>query len=397
MGDRLRAHQATVAFYVAHLLSSLGFEFAFFVMTLHVYGKRGQASDVAIFSTLTFLPRLFAPLLGTLVDRFPQERLFAAALALGAGLTVLLPFTRRELGPWTCIAILAVLFGLVRTTLLTRVAVDRGYLKGNSAMLVSLNAARLGAPVAGAAAAACLTFRASLFWAGTTFLVAALFAGRVKITGTAEAQPRTRERFVPAFLKGFTELWRVDELRFLFLLSLVWRLFLGLQISLFIVFIRRSLGGSDPDYGVFMTCVGLGSVSGSLAGPWLARRVPAPLLVKAGMGLHFAMFIALSRITSLAAALLVATAGFSILYASVVAAHSLRDRIVPEALRGRVFGADTALLSIAGMASMLAGGRLADAHGVNAVFQSAGALSLLSLYALHRLARPLEAGRRTEA
>lgn len=397
MGDRLRAHQNTVAFYVAHLLSSLGFEFAFFVMTLHVYGKRGQASDVAIFSTLTFLPRLFAPLLGTLVDRFPQEKLFAATLGLGAGLTALIPFTRWELVPWTCIAILSVLFGLVRTTLLTQVAAGRGYLRGNSAMLLSLNTARLGAPLAGAAAAACLPFRASLLWAGTTFFVAALFAGSLKIPRSVKGLEGEREGFVPAFLKGFSELWRIEHLRFLFLLSLVWRLFLGLQISLFIVYIKRNLGGSDADYGVFMTYIGLGSVIGSLAGPWIARRMPAFLLVKAGMALHFTMFVALSRTTSLAAAILVATAGFSVLYASVVGAHALRDRTTAEALRGRVFGANTAVLSVAGMVSMLAGGRLADIYGVDTVFLAAGTLALLSLYALHLLARPLEAGTRTEA
>jgi MFS transporter, DHA3 family, macrolide efflux protein len=280
---------------------------------------------------------------------------------------------------------------------MTRVMADPGHLSGNSAMLLSLNLSKLGAPMAGAIAAAFLPFGPSLLCAGVIFALAALLAWSVRATAQSRERTERCERFTVGFLRGFSELWRVEELRFLFLLSLIWRLFLGAQVSLFIVFIKRGLGGSDADYGLFMTYLGLGSLLGSLAGPWIARRLVSSLFVKLGMGLHFATFIVLSRVPSLSMVVFVSTVGFAILYASVVGAHSLRDHATSGAIRGRVFGANTAILSIAGMASMLAGGRLADLYGVNAVLLGAGTLALASLLALHLLTHPLEVAAQPEA
>jgi predicted MFS family arabinose efflux permease len=385
---------AAALFCAAHLLSAFGYEFTFFVMTLHAYGRSGKASDVALFSTLTFLPRLFAPLLGELVDRLPNRELFAGTLGLGALCAALIPHARWALVPWTSLAILSVLFGLVRTALMTQILEDQGPLVGNAAMLFSLNSAKLLAPLAGALAAAWLSFRSSMLLAALVFGAGALCAGLVR---GKPACPLVRpERGRPGLLKGFPELWRVNDLRFLFLLSFAWRLFLGLQISLFVVLVKRGLGGSDSDYGLFMTCLGLGSLLGSLTGPWLTRRVSAARLVEAGMGLHFLGFVALGRLHSLALANIAAFLGFAALYASVVGVHSLRDRIIAADAKGRVFGANTMVLAIAGMISMLLGGRLADLCGARVVFEAAGMLALAALAVLHFI-HPLEARARAEA
>ena len=385
----------TVAFCAAHLLSAFGYEFAFFMMTLHAYGRHGNAADVALFSVLTFLPRLFAPLLGDLVDRFPRGRLFAGTLLLGGVCAAMIPFTRWILVPWTSLAILSVLFGIVRTALMTHIMEDQGHLIGNAAMLLSLNAARLAAPLAGALAAVCLSFRVSMLVAGCVFVLGALCAGQANVT---TARPVRRSKgSMTGILKGFSELWNNGDLRFIFLLSLAWRLFLGFQISVFVVFIKRNLGGSDADYGFFMTYLSLGSLLGSLVGPWIASRVAATTHVKVGMGLHFISFIALSGVHTLVSASAVAIPGFAVLYASVVGIHSVRDRVTAAASRGRVFGANTMVLSVAGMVSMLAGGRLADLIGVNLLFLVAGTLSLATVLLLHVFSRPLGAVVQMEA
>lgn len=384
MVDQLQIRN-TVLFFLAHLFSAFGYEFAFFVMTIHVYGHRGSASDVAIFATLTFLPRLFAPWLGALVDRFSAVDVFAWSLALGAGSAVLVPLVsgeRWEMVPWAGLAVLSVLFGIVRTALMTRVLETGGYLQGNSVMLISLNTAKLAAPLVGALAAAWLPFRFSMAAAGACFLLASGSAWSLKLQRPEPRVYRSGGNLFTGFRKGLAELWCCGHLRFVFLLSIAWRLFLGLQIPLLVVFIRKALGRADADYGLFMTCVGMGSLLGSAAGPWIATRTSPASLLKAGIGLHFAGCVMLARMTSFWAAVATGMLAFAALYAAVVGAHAMRDQATPEPLRGRVFGANTALLAIAGMASMLAGGRLADSFGVRNVFLGAGLLSLAFLLTL---------------
>lgn len=384
-------------FFGAHFLSAFAHEFAFFAMTLHAYGKHGRATDVAIFSAITFLPRLFAPLLGNLIDRFPQGRLFAATLALAAGAAALLSLGTWELVPWGCLAVLAVLFSLVRTALLTRVVRADGYLRVNAAVLFSLNAARLAAPLAGAAVAAWAPPTAAFLAAGGLFLLASLAAWHIRgASSIAVSACEAKESLLAGFRRGLAELWQRAELRFLFLLSLGWRLFLGLQISLFLVFVKQRLGGSDAAYGIFMTWLGLGSAAGSVAGPWLARRLSAPQLTRMGMGLHFAAFAWLSQLHAWSAAVAVMAVGFACLHAAVVGAHTTRDAGVPEDLRGRLFGVNAAILAVATMVSMLAGGALADRFGAPAVFLGGAMLSLALLAVLSLPQRSTTQARRPQ-
>ncbi|MDF2874931.1 MAG: major facilitator superfamily 1 [Sporomusa sp.] len=174
------------------------------------------------------------------------------------------------------------------------------------------------------------------------------------------------------------------DVRFLLSVGILWRLFIGLQVSLFVIYIKSYLSGSDTDYGLFMTTIGLGSILGSLAGPWVVKRVPYSSVIFWGMSLHYASFIILGLLHDFYAALIVIFFSYIVFYATLVGLHSLRDKATRVEMRGRVYGSVTAILTPPAIISMLAGGYLTSLFGVGNVLLGAGILALTSFYLLNR-------------
>jgi predicted MFS family arabinose efflux permease len=148
-----------------------------------------------------------------------------------------------------------------------------------------------------------------------------------------------------------------------------------MQLSLFVVYVTHHLGRSEAEYGVFMTAVALGSLVGSVIGPFVARIFDEKRLIMAGLVLHYAAFSALGLIADYQVALAVA---FCVFYVTIVGIHSLRDRSTRADVRGRVYGASTSIFTPPTIVSILVGGYLADVVGVSVVFVGAGALAVAS-------------------
>ena len=64
----------------------------------------------------------------------------------------------------------------------------------------------------------------------------------------------------------------------------------------FIIYVKTFLAGNDSQYGFFMTLIGLGSIAGSLAGPWLAKKRKNNQIILWGLLIHFTSFAALGLI-----------------------------------------------------------------------------------------------------
>lgn len=71
-----------LVFYSAYLLTAFGYEFIFFIMTLNIYDLSKNALNIGIFTTLTFIPRLFSPLMGGVADKIGKSKclVFSAAV-----------------------------------------------------------------------------------------------------------------------------------------------------------------------------------------------------------------------------------------------------------------------------------------------------------------------------
>ncbi len=373
-----------VTFFFAYLLSAFGYEFAFFLMTIYVYDLTQSPFNVGVFAALTFIPRLFAPIYGVIVDRCSRAGVFAAA-AVATALLVAAMSLSANLALiyilWLLISLLLTVIATVRTALMTEIMTQDGFLLGNSAVLTNLNCAKMLAPLlAGSAAAAFST--ATLFFAtAAVYLAVAALSRLIRLPRPAASAEK--QKLLPDVAAGLRYILASPQLSFLIAVAFLWAMSLRLQLPLFVVYVKSSLGGGDPEYGLLMTVVGLGSILGSLAGPWLMKRGNPLPLAMAGLTVHYASFVLLGFVQSFLLATAVVFGGYVFFYAALVGIHALRDRATAADLRGRVYGSVTAILTPAAILSMLAGGYLAGRFGADKVLAGAGLIALATLYLLY--------------
>lgn len=378
-----------VTFCLAFLLSAFGYEFIFFIMTLHIYDLTENALNVSVFTVLTFLPKFFSPFYGAIADRYRRQWVLGAAALGTAGLMFLLSFTRdiRAIYVlWFFVSIALTLIANVRSILFAEVLPSENYHAGNSTMLILSNGARILAPLAGGTAALIFPMEDLIYAVCLIYVAAALISSSIQ-PGLHSAAP---DQMDPpgGWRAGFQYIWENASIKYLVGVSLLWRLFLGLQVSLLIVYVKSFLNGNDAQYGYFITLLSVGSILGSFLGSWLIKRVGEKTIITYGLCLHYGTFAALGLTRQYSAACLVIFISFIAFYATLVCMHTVRDRETHSSIRGRVYGTVTALLNPPAILSMLVGGYLAERISVNWVLLSAGVLALFSLAAMTLLMRP---------
>jgi MFS family permease len=380
-----------VLFGLAFLLSAFGYEFMVFVMTVHIYDLTGSAMKVGLFTALTFLPRLFSPYYGSLADRYSRGRIFSAAsmgIALGVFFIAGSSGIAWAYASWFFISILLMTITNVRPAIMTEILPKDNYLHGNAVMLVSLNAARLAAPLIGGVVAMKWNVALLLHLTAVVYVAAALLGLATRLAPPAPGVSRSAGAVFAHMREGAWYLLAERDLRYLGTVAFLWRLCLGCQLPLFVVYVKQFLGKGSDGYGIFMTMAGAGSVMGSVLGPRIARRFDRRKLILWGLAAHYVTFASLGISRSFPISLALVTISFAFFYATIVSTHSLRDQGTPIEYRGRVYGFIVAILTPAALVSFLAGSFLAGIVGVGNVLIGAGGLALVSLAAL----QPKQAG-----
>lgn len=380
-----KSNHSFLTFCLMFLLSVFGYELIFFIMTLYIFNLTHNAVNVSIFAALTFIPKLLSPLYGMLADRFPKQTLLLAASIMTAGLMFILSRVSQIewiYGIWFVISILLALIANIRGSLFAEIVPKNQYSTGNSTMLVLSNAARILAPLLGGTAAFMFDITGLFYSICLVYVLAAMISGLIKTNVDSEQKPAGKA--AQNLLAGFQYIRTAGPVNYLFKVSFFWRLFLGLQVSLLVIYVKTCLGGNDAQYGYFMTLIGLGSVLGSVLGAWLVKYIPRNTLMTAGLSLHYASFAALGLVRQYPLACILGFMSFAAFYASLVSLHTLRDSGTDPAIRGQVYGTVTALITLPAIASMLAGGYLAERFDVNWILLAAGSFALVSLLVINR-------------
>jgi MFS family permease len=341
--------------------------------------------NVSIFAALTFIPKLLSPLYGMLADRFPKQIVFLSAAIGTAGLMFTLSQVRQMewiYSLWFVTSILLAMIANIRVSLFGEIVPVQQYNTGNSTMLVLSNAARILAPLLGGTAALLFDMSGLFYTICGVYLLAALMSCLIKTNIDLAQKPL--EKTTRNLLAGFKYILEAGPINYLFKVSFFWRLFMGLQVSLLVIYVKTSLAGNDAQYGYFMTLIGLGSVLGSFAGAWLGKLIPRNTLMTFGLGLHYVSFAALGLVHQYELACVLGFISFAAFYAALVSLHTLRDAGTHPSIRGQVYGTVTALITLPAIVSILAGGYLAERVGVNWILLAAGVLALVSLLVINR-------------
>ena len=241
----------------------------------------------------------------------------------------------------------------------------------------AFNAARVVGPAAAGALIARLGVGACFFLNGLSYLavIAGLLAMRLPpfVPGPRATSLWAGLREIVAFIRGDRRVATVVVL--MGVLSICGFPYLVMMP----VFARDVLHRGAVGYGVLMTSVGVGAVTGALAVALLGRRLPpGRTLVAAGVSFGALLVaFALSRDYLLSVALLALTGGTMIVNNAL--ANATIQTIVPDQLRGRVMGFYAFVFVGLAPIGSFAVGALAERIGTPPAVAAGGGLSALAV------------------
>jgi MFS family permease len=206
-----------------------------------------------------------------------------------------------------------------------------------------------------------------------TFVVAAaLIAGIQPVPAPEQPQPRVSLRGEIA--AGVRWLWRHRLLRTLAVSMGLGNIAFGAAFAVFVLYCQRQLDLSDVGYGFLLTAFAVGGLFGTAVAATLTRAFGTATVLRAGLVVEVVTHVTLATTTTpwVAAVILVVFSIHAVVWGITVA--SVRQRAVPEHLRGRV-GSVYALLDLGGAAlGSLLGGLFASVWEITTPFWIAAAV-----------------------
>ncbi|QYN32901.1 MFS transporter [Pseudonocardia sp. DSM 110487] len=358
-------------------------------------------SDPALVAGAMFVQQLpwllFALPAGVYVDRLDRRRvvvlgnLVRAAVVGGLAVAV-------ATGVATVAVVYAALFvaGTMETladnastALLPAVVAAEDLPRANARLMgVQLVGNQLLAPPLGAAlfvAAAALPFGLN----AATFLVAAVLLASLRGRFRPEStQPESTQPHRPLrhdIATGMRTLLAHPVLRMLAVCLCLMNVTLVGAFAILVLYARERLGLTEVGFGLLLASSAVGGIAGTVVAARLQRRFGTALLLRVGLVIETCthLSLALARVPWVAVATMVVFGVHASLWG--ILSLSWRQRVVPDALRGRV-NSGYFLFSVGGAAiGALGGGFVARGLGITAPFWIAfGGMVVLTAVAWRR-------------
>lgn len=374
------AHPGYRRLWAARTTSAWGDAFATVALSLLVLDLTGSGIGVAGVVAAEIVPvLLLAPFAGVVVDRLSSVKVMVAADLARVVLAAALPLAAGSVPAIYALAFsmsaASAFFNPAAGSVLPALVHEEELIAANSGIWTAAVLSQIVlAPAAGVVVA--LIGYGPAFWINAaSFAVSAAVLARLRLprlpadAGRAGWWHQARE--------GVTVLAGHRVLRALAAGQALAALSAGATSALLVVLIRERLSLGPTGYGIALACIGAGATLGPLL---LARLVsdprrPAfvfgPFLLRAAVD----VVLALVRVPGLALGSLV---GYGVgTSTGAVTFNSLLQAETPSAARGRVFAAFDLIWQLGRLASLAAGGLLADSVGITAVY-AAGAVLLVA-------------------
>lgn len=371
------AHPAYRRLWVARTASQWGDVFAAVALALLVFDLTGSALGVSAVVLAEILPvLLLAPLAGSLVDRLPRVWVMVGADLMRAVLAIALVFLADNVVAIYVIAfglsVGAVLFNPAANSTLPAIVDDDELIAANSGIWTAAVLSQIAlAPVAGIAYAALGPGPAFAINAAS-FLVSAAVLVRLRLP--APPARTVRHGVFADAVAGIKVLIADRILRALAAGQLLAALSAGATSALLVVLARDHLRLEPSGYGLLLGAIGIGAVLGPLVLTRLVTNPRRPAFVFGPYLLRGVVDLVLAAVTALPVAL-AALAVYGLGTSSgAVTFNSLLQSHTPEPVRGRVFASFDMLWQLGRLLSLLLGGALAAAIGIQAVYYLGGAL-----------------------
>ncbi len=349
------------------------------LLVLHLTGSGAGVSGVVLAEIVPVL--LFAPLAGTLVDRWPRIRIMIGADLARAALAGALPFLDTHVAAVYAIAfgmsVAAVLFNPAANSTLPALVTDSELIAANSGIWTAAVLSQIVlAPLAGLLV---LTSGSGLAFAinAASFLASAVILSGLDVPA-ADTMSTARRGWLTDAAAGARIITSDRALRSLAVGQLLAALSAGATSALLVVLARQHLHTGAGGYGLILGAIGIGAAAGPLLLTRLIRDPRRPAFVFGPYLLRGAVDFLLASITAFPAVLVVLTCYGLGTSTGAVTFNSLLQSRTPASTRGRVFASFDLLWQLGRLLSLILGGITADALGIRTVYYLGGILLLLA-------------------
>lgn len=375
--------------WLGQLVSFMGDRLHQIALGVMVLAFTGSPLAVGLTFALTSVPNLlFAPLAGTLVDRWPHRRSMIAADLIRAGLVLPLPWLIGINLIWIyiitfAIATVSLLFRPAKQAAIPLVVDEGDLMAANSATTTSETMADLlGYPLAGVLVASLLGHFELIFALDSaTYLVSAVCIGLMSIPAVERVQSAISIR---GMWTNMAEGWNfLRHHRYLFpntVVSVMAQVAIGCEIALGLVYaeqaLSRGLIGYPENYAFLMTAIGVGSLLGGIVLGLVGDRYRKGLLAALGFAAFGLGMVAVGFITepllAIAAFFFIGVVNMVFLIPNI----TLFQEQTPPEMMGRVFSIRMALVFGVMTASMAVCGAAAEFVPAGVVFVATGLIAL---------------------
>lgn len=336
-----------------------------------IYWVFKASGDSPLMLALSFIATtapqlLMGPVAGVLVDRWERRRVMVWSDVVRGGCSLLLVVTVLSGEYLYALAVVflaesaAQFFGPARGALLPRVVGQEHLVQANSLSQTTRSLLQISSPALGTVVFSLLGPMVAFALDALTFFLSALLIATIRVSGEPGAAQTSD--FLGELKAGLQYVWQNQVIRVMMIALTVLFMGAGAINSLLVFLVKKSLGLPEEMVAYASTAMPVGWMLSAMAIGGLARRVRRPpLLVAAGLGVAgLAMAIiavAPDLVWLVVGNLFIGLANALLNTGLPVTIQSL----VPDNLRGRVFGAlgtfpVAAMLISAGAAGVLAQG-----------------------------------------
>jgi MFS family permease len=378
--------------WTASTLSALGTGLTIVAAPLYVSARTSNALIVSATTGVAMLPwLLFALPAGVLVDRVDRRRLMVAVdWARAAGMGVL---AIAILSGWSSIVLLDLVLFLINTgetafepaaQAMVPAVVPRDQLERANGWLVgglTLTRYMIAGPLGGFlfVAAASIPFFANAGTYAASAILVGLVGGKYRVATPGRSpspeavDPRARGARRAGGVRaevaeGLRWLLRQRMLRTMAILIGLLNVTLAAATAVLVLLARERLHVGSVGYGSLFTCMAVGSLLGSAVGDRVIRRVTATWTIRIGLLVEALTHLTLALATSVyvVGAVMAAFGIHAALW--TIVGSSLRQRLTPEHMLGRVSSATLFISAGGNCVGALLGGALASAFGITAPY-----------------------------
>jgi MFS family permease len=366
--------------WVGLLVSNLGDWVAYIAMYAVAYQQTHSALVLVGLRLIHLVPEfLFAPLAGVFVDRWSRKKTLVVApitSSLAVGLLAVTHPTALILAAEAVITAAAMFFEPAVAAATPNIVAEAELARANTLVrITSISATTAGGLIGGILASTAGGSLAFLFDAVSFVVIAALISG---IHLRADPAPPVATTMWRDLREGIDYLRTNPVVGTIVVVSAVFVLIPSTLFTVGIVFSRSALHAGATGYGVILAAGGAGSL---IAATWMLlvrpRAREAVLVAVTGVAQGVAVILmGLSHSVAPAAVLYGLADGLSTI--TGVSSITLIQRLVPDALRGRVFGVASSLGHLAALADALVVAGGIGFLGASGLITTSGVMTLVA-------------------